>query len=274
MRTAYLNTTTSTFYDEDGNLWRDGFPQFIVGGNEKIKIVLCTNTENATFESANPAEWTRDTSYADIPDISAMLTADSDNIHYLKGTLTTDISAGASEITANVDGDTSSIPASGVIRLFDSAGNSKAYAYSARTASGNAVTFILSSAVDTLYSVGNMVDVTQAPYVTAYISEDTNLSLGELVFDVVFDSARLRSMTDYANIENVSIKGFEILFFTSNANGVVRKIRAFLWDSPSLTNSIGNPGFEADVPDEIMDKINGAVNSILTSAIYATLSEI
>ena len=130
MRTTYLNTVTSTFYDEDGNLWRDDYPKFIVGGNERIKIILCTKTEGAMVESANPSEWPRDTSYDSIPGISAMLTIDSDHIHYLKGTLESNIFSGDKTVAATFSGDLSAIPSAGVLRLFDARGNAEAIAYS------------------------------------------------------------------------------------------------------------------------------------------------
>lgn len=264
MLTTYLNTIDSEFYDADGNLWRNNFPQLIVGGHEEIIIILCTNTENASNNLANPDEWERDTSFSSIAGISAILTIDSDNIHYIKGTLSSAVETGAMTISAAISqSDYSTIPDTGSLRLFDQSGNAENIAYQSRSIAGNIVTFNLATAIQKTYAAQSVMDVQQSPICQAYLDADkSDLANGELVFNLICDSDRLRALTDYSNSSSISIRGIELLFYTIDDNDYIRKLRAYLWDTPSLSNSMGEPGFSAPVPDPMQDNIAGIVKSV------------
>lgn len=263
MLKTYLNTIDSEFYDADGNLWRNGYPQLIVGGHEEIKIILCTNTEDASTGLADPDRWERDGSYSNINGISALLTVDSDSIHYLKGTLSTSINEGAVTLSAVIAADYSTIPDSGIIRIYSEAGEAEYIAYNSRIVSGNTVTFALATAVNASYTSGCIVDVQQAPICQAYIDNSkSDLAKGELVFNLVCDSDRLRALTDYSNSDTISIKGIELLFYVTDENNYVRKLRAYLWDSPSLRNSMGDPAFPAPLPDALQNTVAELVKTL------------
>lgn len=267
MLKTYLNTIDAEFYDADGNLWRDGYPQLIVGGHEEINIILCTDTANAASDLAAPEEWERDTSFAAIDGISAILTIDSDNIHYIKGTLSSAVETGAMTISAAISqSDYSTIPDAGSLRLFDQSGNAENIAYQSRSIAGNIVTFNLATAIQKTYAAQSVMDVQQSPICQVYLDADkSNLANGELVFNLVCDSDRLRALTDYSNSSSISIRGIELLFYTIDENSYIRKLRAYLWDTPSLSNSMGEPGFSAPVPDPMQDSIAGIVKTVTYS---------
>ena len=263
MLKTYLNTIDSEFYDADGNLWRDNFPQLIVGGHEEIRIILCTNTDNASTDLADPENWERDVSYANINGISALLTVDSDSIHYIKGSLSTSVNKGAVSVSAVISADYSTIPDSGVIRIYSEIGEAEYISYTSRSVDGNTVTFALGTALKQAYSANSIVDVQQAPICQAYIDKSkSNLANGELVFNLVCDSDRLRALTDYSNSDTISIKGIELLFYVTDENNYVRKLRAYLWDTPSLRNSMGDPAFPAPLPDPLQDTVAELVRTL------------
>lgn len=272
---AYLNTIDATFYDADGNLWRNNSPQFIIGGNERIEFILCKETPAAGTELATPDTWTRDTSYGDISGIGAILTIDSDNIHYLKAELLEELSAGAQQVPVRItSGNISAIADSGEIRLVNASGNRRSLAYTSRSINGSNVTFSIAGSVGEGYPAGAAVDVAQAPYCQAYYNgAETDFSVGRVVFDVTFDSERLRSMTDYSDASTVNVKGAEILFY-STGDGYIRKLNAYLWDTPSLSNPLGNPGVTFPLPPALQDTVSQMVDSKLgqkadTSALNA-----
>ena len=258
MLKTYLDTTDSVWLDESGNFWRDGFPQLIAGGHEKIKIILVKSSPNHATEAANPDSWERDTSWA-ADGNSAMLTVDTDYKHLVKLSFSAIPNAGDTSLSFSASGlSTSEFSAFGEIYLYRADNSFDALGYSGFSVNGDVITFTLSDSV----SAGEYTSaaIPQMPLASAFLAADeSDIANGEWVFNLVVDSARLREMTEYSSTASVSIPGVELLFFRHLADSTVQKIRAYMWDSISLRNPQGNPGFAAELPDVYKDQINASV---------------
>ena len=262
MLELYLNTTTRTFYDADGDPFRDNNPQGAFQSRETIKIYLCTETPEAGEEAANPQSWTRDTYFGTIEGISAKLTCDNDYIHKLKGTLTGELPSGSvSSITATISGATlGKIPEFGTVRLYSPNGNYEAVAYSERSLSGETATFTVSTTIKNSYSTGATIDCDQSPYCESYVdAEQSDIANGELVFELAYDSVRLREEMQYTDTEKLQVKGLELLFYKTNSDATQEKIKRFLCETFIITGTLGNIGYESEPPEPVVNMIESSV---------------
>jgi hypothetical protein len=259
MIVTYLNTTDNLFLDQAGDFWRDKTPELTVRGNEKIIIHLVADSPDYGTAAADPASWQPDDYWKDISGISAMLTIDNDYRHRIKGVLSGDVSSGAMavSITFSTLSNFDEIPISGIIALHSITGATENISYTFRTIAGKTVTFQLGTAITGNYASGSAGDVKQSPLCLAYLSaEKSDWQTGKLVFELAIDSTRLRALTEYSDSAAINIDGIELLFYVvSENNGEVILLRRFLWDTPSLVNTMGDPGYPAPVPDSDKDYI-------------------
>lgn len=258
MLNIYLNTVENVFFDANGSLFPDNSPELSVGGKEEIHFFL---KENVGEEPLNPTAWPTDTSWGTLPGISAMVTVDDDYRKYTKGSLATALSGGENSITAAFPtADVEDIPLTGALRIFSADGAIENIAYSARSVNGGDVTFAIEGAVGGIYAEGVTVDCTTSPLAQAYLAADkSNWESGELVFNLVLDSARLRAENDYRDQAGVAINGLELLLYSVN-DGEVQILRSFLLDTATLRNVQGNPGYNAPLPDPVADHIAAEVS--------------
>lgn len=263
MLNIYLNTSENLFLDDKGNAWRDGTPEFTVGGKEEIHIFLKRESPDWGTSAAAPAEWRNDATWAEMSGISAMVTVDNDYLKYARGTLAGTVDAGVRVVTITFPEAKEELNTAGIIRLFSADGSIENIAYSDRVVNGNEVTFALDTETVKGYSAGVQADCTTSPYAQAYLdAERSSWEEGHLVFDLILDSARLRAENDYKSQEKVAILGMELLLYTTLADGAIQVLKAFLMDTATLRNVQGNPGFPAEVPDLLADKIAAAVERI------------
>lgn len=258
MLTTYLNTADNLFLDSAGNFWRDGYPRFTVRGKEQILINLVTDSPGYGTEAAVPNNWPVDSFWGDVPGIAAVLTIDNDYKHRIKGSVSAGVSAGAMSVSISLPGlnNAAEIPLTGIITLYSVAGDFENIGYSSREISGKTAVFTLDTPLENDYVSGADADVKQTPLCVAYLnSSESDWRNGKLVFDLTVDSARLRSMTEYSDAASISIEGVELLLYTSGDTGAVTLLRSYLWDTPALINSIGDPGYAAPVPDKTIDYI-------------------
>ena len=260
MIVTYVDTTEGIWLDEMGYTFKKNTPSLIVGGHEKIKIILVKSSENRNSIAAAPSTWERDTSWAGDGN-SAMLTIDNDYRHLIKLSFTNDVPPISGDITVMVyasETQIKEISATGELYLYMADGSYDAVAYTDVTVNGDGVaTFTTPTRVP---GEGyRYAAVPQMPLATAYLSTESDLSQGELVFDLVVNSKRLLELTAFSSIANVSISGIELLFYRTTAENNIEKIRAYMWDSVSLRNSQGNPGYQAEPPDPVKDMIAAAV---------------
>jgi hypothetical protein len=257
MLKAYLDTTDSIWLDEAGNEFRNGTPSLIVGGHEQIKVTLVKASPNRGTAAANPDSWERDTSW-NSDGITAMLTIDNDYKHLNKLSFAQPPEKDAAMVLCSSSGiNMSDIPVTGELYFYKSNGYYDAVAYTDVSTNGSVITFSTPTGVP---GEGYMyAAIPQSPLATAYLSAESDLSQGELVFDLVVNSKRLLELTAFSSIANVSISGIELLFYRTTAENNIEKIRAYMWDSVSLRNSQGNPGYQAEPPDPVKDMIAAAV---------------
>lgn len=259
MLNIYLNTVESQFLNTDGNLFPERSPELSVGGREEVRFFLKKETPEWGTAGADPTAWLADTSWGNIPGIAAMVTVDNDYRKYAKGTLTATVASGSRSVAATI-ANADDIPHKGVLRLYQADGSYDSVAFSSREINGAAVTFALDTAVTKSYEQGGILDCTTAPLAQAYLdAAKSHWGTGELVFDLVLDSERLRSENDYSDQETVAIKGLELLLYTVN-DGTVQILKSFLLDTAILRNVQGNPGFNAPVPDPFADHIAAEVD--------------
>lgn len=275
MLTIYLNTTENLFLDAAGDGFPEKSPELSVGGKEEIRIFLKKETPDWGTPGASPGAWQADTSWSKISGVSAMLTVDDDYQKYTKGRLVGALSEGAESLMATfTEADVEDIQKNGTLRIFSSEGDIESIAYAARSVNGSEITFVLESAVTRSYAEGMNVDCTTSPLAQAYLSAaKSNWQTGELVFDLVLDSARLRAENDYKNQANVNIQGIELLLF-ANSDGNVQILRSFLLDTASLRNVQGNPGFSAPVPDPMRNTISAEVGRQIEGVVDRVTPEI
>lgn len=258
MLTIYLNTKESIFLDGSGNGYPAGSPALSVSGKEEIHLVLKKSTPNWGTPRAFPEAWEPDNSWGNIPGISAMLTVANDYRKYTQGKLTADLFAGAVSATVSID-DARELPSQGIIRFLSADTTYEDVCYSSLSMNDTEVVFNLATPITANYRAGSYVDCTVSPLAQSYLAaEKSNWNTGELVFDLVLDSERLRDEKNYKDQASIPILGLELLLFAANEKNV-QILRAFLLDSASLRNVIGNPGFNAPVPDTMRDNITAEV---------------
>ena len=264
MLKTYLNTAENLFLDSAGNFWRDGEPELTIRGKEELIIHLVADSPDHGTAAATPESWQPDMAWSEIPGISAMLTVDNDYRHRVKGSVTQQLTSGstAAELSFANLSNPDEIPAEGIVTFYSPGGEFESIAYTRREISGKNAVFSLASAIGSDYAAGNIADVKQSPLCTAYLNvEKSDWSTGKLEFDLAVDSSRLRSLTEYSDTAGISIEGVELLLYsTSPETSAVTILRRFLWDTPSLVNTIGDPGFPAPVPDEQKDYIAAEVS--------------
>lgn len=263
----YINTVTRECFNESGDFFKSNMPQIPYLSKEDVKIVLCTSTDGGNDAGASPENWTRDTSYANINGIGAIITVDSDFIHKIKGSLTTQITSGqVTSIVTEIEGASiAKIPSSGVVRIFNSSGSYEALTYSARNVNGNSVTFTTSGSVFNTYPEGSVIDCDQSPYCSAYLNTaESNIQQGEFVFSLSCSSDRLREEMEYSDVEKLSVKGIELLIYkTEDSKDQI--VNAFICDTFSIVGTIGTVGFEAEPPDGTENKIATLVDQLLAA---------
>lgn len=259
MLKIYLNTVDNQFLNAEGNFFPERSPELSVGGREEVHFYLKKATPDWGTAGADPSAWQTDTSWSEITGIAAMVTVDNDYRKYAKGTLTATVASGSRSVSATI-ANAEDIPHKGVLRLYQPDGSYESVAFSSREINDTAVTFALDTAVLKGCGQGGTLDCTTAPLAQAYLdAEKSHWKTGELVFDLVLDSERLRSENDYSDNETVAIKGLELLLYTVN-NGTVQILRSFLLDTAILRNVQGNPGFNAPLPDPFADHIAAEVD--------------
>lgn len=262
MLNIYLNTSSNMFLDASGNGFPTGDPEFSVGGKEEIHFFLKKETPNWGTQAARPADWTADNSWGKIPGISAMVTVDDDYRKFIQGVTTKSADKGARTITVSIP-EPDDIPMQGVVRVFNNDSTFQAIFYSKRDIQEEIVTFSFDDPLAEPVSAGLTIDCTAAPLAQAYLApERSNWNTGELVFDLILDSERMRAENDYSDRESVTIMGVELLLYSVN-DGIVQILKAFLLGTAVLRNVQGNPGFNAPVPQPLQDKITSEINSQL-----------
>lgn len=262
MSEIYLNTQEQRFLDNTGTLFSSSMPELTVGGKENFRFFLKSTTPNWGTAAARPSEWPIDASWASIPGISAMLTVDNDYRKYLPGTLENDATAGDKDIVVRVS-ETDEIPERGILKILHGTGGEEYLFFEERKTDGSLTTFTLANALAEPVINGTTVQVQQEPYAQAFIDpEKSNWSKGELYFTLVSDSIRLRREVERSNSATVNITGIELLIYSTSADNTVQIHKAFLLDTASLKNVQGNPGFPAEVPKALTDKITFEIKRI------------
>lgn len=267
----YLNTITGQWFDEDGNLFGNGSPSLSLLSREQILIVVCKDTSDD-----NVGNWERDSSYNEFNQCSALITADNDYVHHLKGELAVAIYSGTvnsvsvkfpASVTIGL------LPVSGTLRIFNAAGEHEAVGYTARVLvdkKNNVYVFSTTGvSITDDYAVGAIADSEQAPYCQAFMNvAASNLAQGEFAFDLIADSARIREATDYGNVSSLQITGLEFLpFYIDAENNFTILLKKYLLGTFALTGVQGNPGSEGDVPSPTVNQIAAAVGAQIAEGI-------
>ncbi|MCQ2377759.1 MAG: hypothetical protein MJ016_00925 [Victivallaceae bacterium] len=265
MLILYLNTITGEFYDADGNGFRNGRPALSIKSKEKIKIICCSDTPEASSDSVDPSTWTRDSRYAQYSNFGAVITCDSDYIQKIEGSLASAVEIGEqTTISTTITGASfGRVKKAGTLRLFSNDGTYEAVAYTNRTISGNSVVFDVSGVELThAYSVGATIDCDQSPYCEAFLNLiESNKSRGEFVFDLIADGDRIREETDYASVANLSIAGLEFLPYYIDANNKTIRLPKYLCTTFALVGVQGNPDGEGELPDAMENKIASTIDA-------------
>lgn len=275
MQKIYINTASRTFYDASGNLFADGFPKLAYKRSERFVFQLCSESPDAGTEGCDPDTWEKDTQY-ELTGITGLLTLDNDYRRRRVGTLSEDVVAGSvASITAAIANVSAAvIRPSGYLRVF-SDGTPEAFEYTSFSIDdGNTVTFVLAegSIATGSYAAGCMVDVPDAVYMQAAMSNESNPETGLFIFDLVADSEKLRDKMEYADTSKLDdISGMELLLFTA-ANGEITECDSFVCSTVSVTATMAEANPNPQMPATFEDTLLAMIAAALSSGFNAQFS--
>lgn len=275
MQKIYINTETRTFYDASGWLFADGFPKLAYKRSEQFVFQLCTESPDAGTEGSDPENWAKDTQY-NLDGITALLSVDNDFLKRRKGTISAAIEAGTvSSISATIaNASTATIRKSGSLRVFAADGTPEGFEYTSFTINGNTVTFTLAegSTATGNYDVGCVIDVPDAIYMQAAMSNESDPASGLFVFDLVADSDKLRDAMEYSDAGKLNdIAGMELLLFTVNGNDIT-ECDSYLCNTVSVTATMAEANPDAQMPSTFEDTLLGLIAAALGSGLTSQFS--
>lgn len=269
----FTNTITRKNYDANGDLFPEGRPQIFLNGSDTVAWQLCSATPDIASETGQKPEdvWTKCTQYADYNAIGALLTADNDYVKRLQGTLSVAVSAGSvSQITATIaDASLSTIPSSGTVSLFDTAGNIEVFEYDAIAISGTTVVFSLAtgSEAENSYAQGAQMDCVQAVLLqSALDTVNSDVSNGLFVFQVTADSRKLHDMMAYQNIKSIDVMGLELAIYNVDSeNSEVVDLERYEVDTFSIRSGIADTAMDAQVTTQRQSQAVEVMVALLAS---------
>lgn len=269
MQKFYINTVTGTWYNSDGDLFRDGMPEYTYQNSYRIAIQLCSSTPSSATEGVNPEEWEKYTGYS-AGGVTALLSADNDFRRRRKGTVVGEIPAGAvSQIAMDIESASSAtIRSSGTLRLFNTSGVAEVLKYDSVSISGETVTFSISSGsvLENSYPDGAAGDVPDAIYAqAAMIAEESDPANGLFVFDFVIYSEKLREKFEYADLETLDdLKGIELLIFSLDGDTADIHDRYFC-KSCSIKAPMAEPGLLTEIPDSCSGNLASMITALISN---------
>lgn len=269
MQKFYINTVTGTWYNSDGDLFRDGMPEYTYQNSYRIAIQLCSSTPSSATEGVNPEEWEKYTGYS-AGGVTALLSADNDFRRRRKGTVVGEIPAGAtSQISMDIESaSVATIRSSGTLRLFNTSGVAEVLKYDSVSISGETVTFSISSGsvLKNSYSDGAAGDVPDAIYAqAAMIAEESDPANGLFVFDFLVYSEKLREKFEYSDLETLDdLKGIELLIFSLDGDAADIHDRYFC-KSCSIKAPMAEPGLLTEIPDSCSGNLASMITALISN---------
>ena len=269
MQKFYINTVTGTWYNSDGDLFRDGMPEYTYQNSYRIAIQLCSSTPSSATEGVNPEEWEKYTGYS-AGGVTALLSADNDFRRRRKGTVVGEIPAGAvSQIAMDIESaSAATIRSSGTLRLFNTSGVAEVLKYDSVSISGETVTFSISSGsvLENSYSDGAAGDVPDAIYAqAAMIAAESDPANGLFVFDFVIYSEKLREKFEYSDLETLDdLKGIELLIFSLDGDAADIHDRYFC-KSCSIKAPMAEPGLLTEIPDSCSGNLASMITTLISN---------
>lgn len=251
MQIIYLDTTAGNWYDERGERFRSNQPSMAFQTQDKIQIITVSSVPAAETETVNPAtDWPRDTTWGGM---AARIAVDNDTVHRLKGTVASEIPAGAiASIEATIPNASQAlIPEAGPLTIYTASGDAECVSYDSRKISGTAVTFTLVSGATVVntYPAGSVLDCAQNPFCAATMDiAASDSAQGVFAFDLIVDSRRLREEMLYRSVDRLPVKGLELLFYRETEAADV-PVRAFLLSSFSIAGLINDVNYSPEIPD-------------------------
>ena len=270
-----LDTQTREWFDANGDLFADGFPQIPLGNTEKITI----NCGTYTIDYNTGAKIFSPDSSFNHAGVSALLSVDNNFTRHLKATTAENLLAGAvTSIKLSLSNPTrGKIPAYGALRLFNDAGDIESVEYTSRNISGNIVEFICAnnSTLKSSYAKNANADCPESLYAQAALNtQESNLSEGVFVFDLTVDSEKLREKADYADIEYISdVKGMELLIFGVAENDKIVTYNSFLCDTVSIPVPMADPNPNPQMPDTYADNVAAIASALIAAGLDIEVRE-
>lgn len=260
MQKIYVNTTTRTWYNADGDQFADGFPRLAYKRSERFVIQLCSATPDAGTPGVDPEnDWPKDTQYG-LPGVTALLSVDDDFLRRRKGALASELAAGkVSQLVATISGaSVATIRSAGTLRLFDSVGNMEGLHYTGYSISGETVTFTLAedSELKNSYAAKSVMDVPDALYMqAAVLIDESDPANGLFVFDLVAYTPKLRETMEYSNVSSLeNLAGMELLIFTVN-DVTTTECDSYLCSTCSVSATMAEADPDAQMPDTSADAL-------------------
>lgn len=273
MLKLYTNVITGKTYDENGDLFEDGLPAIFYKSTATVRWQLCSETPDFAEGSDQTPEtfWTKCTDYAQYQAVGAFLTADSDYIKRLPGTLASGISAGTvTSISATIEGaDFDTIPPTGVVELFASDGSSEIVKYASRTIEDGTVTFtaVGGSAVEKAYDSGSAMDCSQEALMqTSLDTQASDVANGLFAFKITAFSRKLHDLVAYSDVKSVDVMGLELAVFRidSDTNAVV-DLERFEVDTFQIRTGMTETSANPPVTDPEANEIVTLCNTLLAA---------
>lgn len=260
MQKIYVNTTTRTWYNADGDQFADGFPRLAYKRSERFVIQLCSTTPDAGTPGVDPENnWPKDTQYG-LPGVTALLSVDNDFLRRRKGGLASELAAGkVSQLVATISGaSVATIRSAGTLRLFDSVGNMEGLRYTGYSISGETVTFTLAedSELKNSYAAKSVMDIPDTLYMQAVmLIDESDPANGLFVFDLVAYTPKLRETMEYSNVSSLeNLAGMELLIFTVN-DVTTTECDSYLCTTCSVSATMAEADPDAQMPDTSADAL-------------------
>lgn len=276
----FTNVVTRKSYDANGDLFPDGLPRIFFNGSEVVQWQLVASSPDIAEETGQKPEdiWPKYTGFADYSAIGAFLTADTDFIKRMPGTLTANVNSGAvASISANIPGASlATIPEEGTVTLFTTSGDMEVIEYTDVAVANENCQFTIASGttLEHSYVQGGMMDVAQSVLMQATLdTQNSDVANGLFAFSITAYSRKLHDALAYANTKQLDVAGLELAIFNIDTeNNEVVDLERFDIDTFSIRSGIADTSMDAQVTPERESEAVTVMKALLASGMELQFS--
>lgn len=260
------NTRTRECFDENGISFRNGTPEISIGSKFLLEWYLYSETPDADTETPDITAWIPDTS---MDGYTAVVTADDDWLHSIKGTLSASIAENAAfpqMLQVNIpDAKNKNISKTGKVTLCNASREYQTILYNDILVNGDSVYVQVEGVAKYPFESDDIANVSQETYIRAYnIAELSDPQNGKFVFEIYTNSTKLIQATQNLNSQTLSIKGIELMpFKVESESHEYIQAPAYLLDSAILVSTIGDVFIGGEINNPVKSEIDAYIDEKL-----------